>query len=132
MTSPVPSAPPGAPPALLGAAAVVALQGLVLAVLGVLEIVHLQSGRATLAITTALFFLVLAAGLVACARGLFQVSSWARGPVVAVQLIGLLTAFSFWGDETTAYALGLGAACLLALVGVLHPTSTAALAASPD
>ena len=38
-------------------------------------------GGSTLGITTALFFLVLGAGLLFCAWGLFRVGSWARGPV---------------------------------------------------
>jgi hypothetical protein len=111
------------------AAGLVGLEGLVLAVLGVLELASLNSSRVALALTTALFFLGLGAGLVGCARGLFHVRSWARGPVVACQLIGLLLAFSFFGGETTPIAVGILVVSLGALVGVLHPASTRALAA---
>ena len=86
-------------------------------------------GGSTLAITTALFFLALGAGLVLCARGLFRVRSWARGPVVAVELIGVLLSFSFWGGETTLVAVLILLVSVAALVGVLHPASTRALAA---
>jgi hypothetical protein len=122
---------PDRPPALALAAALVALEGLVLAVLGVLELASADSSRVTLAITTAAFFLGLGAGLVWCARGLQRVRSWARGPVVACQLIGLLLSFSFWGGETTPVAIGLLAVSAATLVGVLHPASTRALAADP-
>jgi hypothetical protein len=107
----------------------VGLEGLFLAVLGVLELFALHAVRATLAITTGLFFLVLGAGLVGCAWGLFRVRSWARGPVVAVELIGVLLSFSFWGGATTLAAVLILLVSLAALVGVLHPASTRALAA---
>ena len=56
---------------------------------------------------------------------------WARGPVVAAQLIGLLTAFSFWGGETKLVAVVLAVGTVAALAGVLHPASMRALAADP-
>ena len=107
----------------------VGLEGLVLCVLAMLEVVALESGRLTLGITTALFFLVLGVGLLFCAWGLFRVGSWARGPVVAAELIGVLLSFSFWGGETTIVAVIILVVSLAALVGVLHPASTRALAA---
>jgi hypothetical protein len=114
---------------LLTAAVLVGLEGLTLAVLGVLELVHLDSTRVALAVTTTLFFLGLAAGLLACASGLARVRAWARGPVVAVQLITLLLSISFWGGETRPVAVVLALVSVVALVGVLHPASTRALAA---
>ena len=126
MTGPPASRPP-APLAV--AAGLVGLEGLILAVLGVLELASLNTSRVALALTTALFFVGLGAGLGWCARGLFHVRSWARGPVVACQLIGLLLAFSFRGGETTPIAIGIGVVSLGTLVGVLHPAATRALAA---
>jgi len=117
------------PGALLGAAVLVGLEGLALAVLGVLELANLHSNRVALAVTTAVFFLALGAGLGACARGLAQVRTWARGPVVAVQLITLLLAISFWGGDTRPVAVTLALVSVLTLVGVLNPVSTRALAA---
>ena len=122
-------APPGPPATLVCAAVLVALQGLFLGVLAVLEVVALESGRLTLGITTGLFFLVLGAGLLTCAWGLFRIGSWARGPVVAAELIGVLLSFSFWGGETTLVAVVILVVSLAVLVGVLHPASTRALAA---
>ena len=54
----------------------VGLEGLLLCVLAVLEVVALDSGRATMGITTGLFFLVLGAGLLFCA---WDRSASARG-----------------------------------------------------
>jgi hypothetical protein len=125
-------APPAPPATLVGAAVLVGLEGLFLCVLAVLEVVALESGRLTLGITTGLFFLVLGAGLIFCAWGLFRVGSWARGPVVAAELIGVLLSFSFWGGETTLAAVVILLVSLAALVGVLHPASTRALAAGEE
>jgi hypothetical protein len=106
----------------------VGLQGLCLCVLAVLEVIAMDTGRLALGITTGLFFLGLGVGLLFCARGLSRVQSWARGPVLATELIGVLLSFSFWGGETTPVALLILAVSLAALVGVLHPASTRALA----
>jgi peptidoglycan/LPS O-acetylase OafA/YrhL len=119
----------GRPGLLLGAAVLVGLEGLTLAGFGVLELANLHSTRVALAVTTALFFLALAAGLLACARGLARVQAWSRGPVVAVQLITLLLSFSFWGGETTPVAVVLALVSVVTLICVLHPASTRALAA---
>jgi hypothetical protein len=123
---------PRPPRLLLVAAGLVGLEGLFLALLTVLELLDLHSGRVTLGITTAAFFLALAAGLGLCAWGLARVRSWARGPVVAVQLIGVLLSFSFWGGETTPAAVVMLVVTLVVMLGVLHPASTRALAASED
>ena len=111
------------------AVGLVGLEGLVLVVLGVVELASVDSSRVALALTTALFFLGLGAGLCWCARELFYAHSWARGLVVACQLIGLLLGFSFWGGETTPIAVGVVLVSVATLVGVLHPASTRALAA---
>ena len=129
MTEPVRTRPPVT---LVGAAVLVGLEGLVLTGLAVVEVVDLHGGRLSMGITTAVFFLALAAGLLWCARGLWGERSWARAPVVVVQLIGLLLSFSFWGGETTAGALVLLLVSLAVLVGVLHPASTRALAAQEE
>jgi hypothetical protein len=114
------------------AAGLVGLEGLSLALLAVMELLDLHSDRATLAITTALFFVALGAGLGWCAWGLLRARSWARGPVVAAQLIGVLLSFSFWGGETTPGAVVILVVSVAVLVGVLHPSSTRALAAREE
>jgi hypothetical protein len=124
--------PPRAPWPLVVAAGLVGLEGLSLVLLAVLELLDLHSGRATLAITTALFFVALGAGLGWCAWGLLRARSWARGPVVAAELIGVLLSFSFWGGETTPGAVVILVASVAVLVGVLHPSSTRALAAREE
>jgi hypothetical protein len=113
----------------VGAAVLVGLEGLFLCGLAVLEVAALNTGRIALGITTGLFFLALGGGLLFCARGLHRVQSWARGPVLATELIGVLLSFSFWGGETTLVAVVILLVSLAALVGVLHPASTRALAA---
>jgi hypothetical protein len=117
------------PVPLLVTAVLVGAEGLAIAVLGVLELAHLNATRVGLAVTTALFFLGLGAGLLACAGALARVRAWSRGPVVAVQLITVLLSFSFWGGETRPVAVVLALVSVLALAGVLHPASTRALAA---
>jgi len=113
----------------VGAAVLVGLEGLFFAGLTVLEMANLSRERLALGITTALFFLVMGAGLLLCARALLGVRSWARSPVVAMQLIGILLSSSLWGGGTTPVALAVLTVCALVLVAVLHPASTRALAA---
>lgn len=116
------------PPLLVVAAVLAALEGLVLLGYAVLEVAHTNAGRVGLAVTTAIFFALMGGALVACAYGLWQVRSWARSPVVVVQLITLLTAFSFVGDDTTPVAVVLGAVSVAVLVCLLHPRSIEAMA----
>jgi hypothetical protein len=116
----------------VGAAVLVGLEGLFFVGLAVLELASLSRGRLALGLTTALFFLAMGAGLLMCARGLLAVRSWARSPVVATQLIGLLLAYSFWGGETTLAALAILGVSAAVLVAVLHPASTRALAVEGD
>ena len=120
---------PDPPAPLVAAAVLVGLEGLCLGVLAALELVSLDSDRVALAVTTCLFFLAFGGGLLLCARGLLRVRSWARGPVVAAELIGVLLSFSFWGGATTLAAVVILVVSIAALVGVLHPASTNALAA---
>jgi len=121
-----------APWPLLGAAGLVGLEGSSLILMAVLELLDLHSSRPTVAVTTALFFVVLAAGLGVCAWGLLRVRSWARGPVVAAELIGVLLSFSFWGGATTPGAVVILVVSVAVLMGVLHPASTRALAAREE
>ena len=124
-----PSQDPAArPPYLAVGAGLAALEGVVLLVYAVLEVAHATSGRVGLAVSTAVFFAVVGGALVTCAYGLWRAHSWARSPVIVVQLITLLTAFSFVGGETTPVAVVLGAVSVAVLVCLLHPRSTAALA----
>ena len=120
---------PDRPGPLTAAAVLVGLQGLSVGAFGALELVSVDADRVALAVTTALFFLAFGGGLLLCARALSRSRSWARGPVVATELIGLLLSFSFWGGATTGVAITLLVVCAATLACVLHPASTRALAA---
>ena len=72
--------------------------------------------------------LVMGGALLVCAYGLFHVRSWGRSPVVVVQLIVFLTAWSFWGGDTRPVAVVLAVVSLATLVCLLHPRSIEALA----
>ena len=125
-----PSAPDRPPVYLLVAAFLVALQAAGLLALAVLELASLSGARLALGITTAVFFAAVGLGVGGCALGLARARSWARGPVVAAELLQLLTAWSFRDNGLVALALaGLAA---LVLVCVLHPASTRAFEASEN
>jgi hypothetical protein len=109
------------------AASLAALEALVLAALGVLELASLRAVRLTMGVTTAAFFLAAAAGLAWCAWSLWRVRRWARGPVVMAQLIQLGLAWNLWAGSTKPISAGLALVALITIVGLLHPASTAVL-----
>ena len=115
------------PASLVVAAGLALVEGLVLLAYAVLELTHATSGRVALAVATACFFALLGASLAACAYGLWRLRSWARSPVVVVQLIILLTAWSFRGGDTTVVAVVLAAVSATVLFCVLHPRSIEAM-----
>jgi ribose 1,5-bisphosphokinase PhnN len=118
----------GRPVVLLLAALVTLLEGLALVALAVAELADTTAGRVGLALSTAAFFAALGGGLVACAWGLAHLRSWARGPVVAIQLLLGLTALSL--REAAALSAGLGLAAVVVLVCVLSPPAVRALSTS--
>ena len=122
---------PTNPPPLTVAASLVAVEGLVLVLLALLEVGTLSLGRLTMGLTTALFFAVYGAGLLLCAWQLTRRASWARSPVVLAQLIQLGIAWSFRSGGTTWLAVVLAVVALVAAAGVLHPDSIDALADDP-
>jgi uncharacterized integral membrane protein len=115
------------PPPLAVAAALVAVEALLLLVLAVLEVANLRSIRLTMGLTTTVFFLVAAAGLAWCAWSLWRGRRWARGPVVMAQLIQLGLAWNFRDAPTTLVAIGLAVAGLVVIAGLLHPATTQVL-----
>jgi hypothetical protein len=124
----VTSSPPRDTPrplTLTAAAALVSLEALALVVLGALELADLTSGRLTMGLTTALFFLGYAAALLLCAYGLLRLVSWARSPIVLAQLIQLGLAWN-WRD-TPAVALPLALVAIAVLVAIFAPASIDAL-----
>ena len=117
----------GAPPPLVVAASLVAIEAFVLAALGLLEVANLRSVRLTMGVTTSAFFLAAAAGLAWCGWSLWRVRRWARGPVVMAQLIQLGLAWNLWAGQTKPLAAGLAVVALVVIAGLLHPASTHAL-----
>ena len=123
-----PSAPDiVAPPPLVVAASLIAIEAFVLAALGTLELANLRSMRLTMGLTTSAFFLAAALGLAWCAWSLWRVRRWARGPVVMAQLIQLGLAWSFHGPGTEAVAVLLAVSAIFVIVVLLLPSTTAAL-----
>lgn len=126
-TTRAPYSPYGTPAALATAAGLALIQGLLTVIFGVTELVNLDRDRLVMGLTTSIFFLVYGAGLVVCARGLYAVRPWARGPVLISQLLWLGLAWSFRDGDTWPVAVALAVGALLVLAGLLHPRSIAAL-----
>ena len=121
-----------APPPLVVAAALTAVEAFVLAGLGVLEVADLHSERMTMGVTTAALFLGAAAALGWCAWSLWRVRRWARGPVAMSQLILLGLAWNLWAGSTKPLSAGLAVVGLVVIAGLLHPASTRELESDPS
>ena len=128
---PTETTPSTAPRPLKLAAAVVAAEGLVLAVLGIVEALTIDSDRLLLGVTTAAFLLLYGGGLLLVARGLSRASSWSRGPAVFAQLIQLFMAYSFWGGGTKYVSVILAVAAIAVLVSIFQKVSMDALTDDP-
>ncbi len=120
-----------APPPLVVAAALTAVEGFMLAGLGVLELASLHSVRLTMGVTTSAFFLVAGAALTWCAWALRGVRRWARGPVVMAQLILLGLAWNLWDGSTKPLSIGLAVVAVVVIAGLVHPASTRVLEDDP-
>ncbi|HXH80589.1 hypothetical protein [Nocardioides sp.] len=118
---------PPAPPPLVTAASLTAVEGLMLVALAVLELSSLSSSRLTMGLTTAAFFAAFGALLIVCAWLVTQGQTWARGPILMAQLIGLGLAWNLRGGQTTLVAVGLAVVAAIVIAGLLHPASVEAL-----
>ena len=116
---------PGTP--IRAAAALVGLESLALVALAVAELVNVNADHPASGISQAVFFLLYAAGLALCARGLLRLSSWTRGPIVLAQLIELGVAWSFFGNDTVWVAVLLAVPAVVVLVVMFSPSTTHAL-----
>jgi len=125
------SATSQAPAPLVVSASLAAVEGLVLALLGIVEVVSWESDRAVMNVTTTIFFLAAAAALLACAVGVWRGSSVARAPIVMFQLIGLGVAWSFRQTPTTLVAIVIAVVAVVTIAGLLHPDSVDHLADEP-
>ena len=115
------------PPPLTVAVSVVGLEAAMLILQGLALVPALEGERLAMGTTSVAFFLLYGGFLGYCAWQLYRLHSWARAPLVLAQLIQILVGGSFWGGATTIVAIvaiGLG---LLALAGIFHPASLAAL-----
>lgn len=101
------------------------VQGLVLVLLAVLEAASADADRASLAVSTSVFFAGYGVVLLVGAVGLLRRSTWARGPMLLTQLIMLGIAWSL--RDQTAVAVMMALVAALAIAGVVHPDSIAAL-----
>lgn len=122
---PDPTTPVPAPPPLTVAASLVAVQGLVLVVLAVAELVSLSPDRRAMGLSTAGFFAAYGVVLLAAGWALWRAVGWSRGPVLLTQLIWLGLAWNLRDNAVLAIAVALTA--LVVLAGLLHPASVAAL-----
>jgi hypothetical protein len=118
---------PSAPAPLVVAAALVAVEGLLLLGYGVLEAAHIEGDRAAMGVTTAAFFALLGGLLIAGAWLVIHGHAWPRSPIVVAQVMFLGLAWSFRGGGTTWVAIGLALVSVVVLVGLLHPASIDAL-----
>ncbi len=111
---------------LLAAAAIVCTEALIFAVLAALELFSVSSERIGLGVSTTVFLVVIAAGLVWAASRIVRGDAWARSPLVFAQLIQLGLAWNFRGDPAwLAPAIALPAVAVLACL--LAPPVTRAL-----
>lgn len=117
--------PPAAPPPLTVAASLVAVQGVVLLGLAVLEVADLDADRRAMGLSTAGFFALYGVLLLVAGWGLWRRASWARGPAVITQLILFGLAWNI--REHAVAAVGVVVVALIVLAGVLHPDSLDAL-----
>jgi hypothetical protein len=109
---------------LLRIAAVLAgLEGLAFLLYAFAVLASFSGARATMGVTTAVFFVVYGAGLAAAAWSLWRAQSWARAPVVLAQLIQLGVAWSFRGGASTTLAVAFAVVAVVVLGGVLNPAS---------
>ena len=119
---------PSAPPPLVVACSLVALEAVALVLFGVVELRSLETSKLTMGITTSLFFAVYGAGLGGFAWLLLRRQSWTRAPVVLAQLIQLGVAWSFRSGETAIVSVLLTVVAVVVLAGIFHPASVRALA----
>lgn len=105
---------------------IVSTEALIFAVLAILEIFSVSSERIGLGVSTTVFLVVIAAGLLWAASRVVQGDAWARSPLVFAQLIQLGLAWNFRGDPVwLAPAIALPAVVVLACL--LAPPVTRAL-----
>lgn len=113
-----------APRAVVGAGALIALQGLVGAAFAVLLLVRAIGGGSGNVYGEAAYFAVLAAGVLACGVGLVLGRTWARGPAIVLQLLLLGVSWYVLGPSgRPEYGVPIAAVCLGVLILLFLPPS---------
>jgi hypothetical protein len=120
------------PAPLLVAASLTGLEGLLVLSYAVVLGGDIHSGRVAMGVTSSLFFALVAGLLLLCAWSVVQARSWARSPIVVIQVMALGLAWNFLGGSTTWIAVVLAILAVLVLGGLLHPASVEALADHRD
>jgi hypothetical protein len=115
------------PSPLTVATSIVGVEAAVLLIQGLTLLPALHGERLAMGATSVVFFVVYGVFLGYCAWQLYRLHSWARAPVVLAQLIQGLVGASFWGGGTTPVAVLAIVTALIALAGIFHPASLAAL-----
>ncbi len=125
---------PGAarPTALTVGAAITAVAGAALVVVGVWDMVAALSGQSKqLALNEfgGLVIVLLGVLPILAARALLKGRRWGRSPAVLTNSIGLPVAYYMWqtGGAMAAVAVGVGALGLAGICALLSPKATAAL-----
>ncbi|EST38638.1 hypothetical protein N566_06305 [Streptomycetaceae bacterium MP113-05] len=124
------------PARLTAAAALTALEGAVVACLGLVSLVLLFAGDPdgfVQALTMALTVLALAVLPLAAARGLWLLRRWSRGPALITQLLALPVGWQM-AQNGGVWAVGgamIALAALVTLWCLVTPTSAAALGVGP-
>lgn len=92
-------------------------------VLGVIEAFATQADRAIVGVGGSIILIAYGVFLAWVARGLWRVRTRAQGPAIAVGLLHLPVAWSFFGGATWWIGLLLGAVSVLTIVGLILPAS---------
>lgn len=121
------SRPVDNPAPLLVAASLVAVEGLMMVILALVELGNLSSDRVAMGITTTAFFVLYGAVLMLCAWSVTHHRAWARSPIVLTQLIMLGLAWNFRDGGTLSVAIALAVVAVVVVAGILHPASIDAL-----
>lgn len=109
------------------AAAICLLEALAALAMAGVELASLDAHRLSAGVTTAVFFVLYAAGLAWSARGFARARSWSRGPIVLAQLIQLGVAWNFHGGVSTWVTVVLAIPAVVVLIVVFSPDTTTAL-----
>jgi hypothetical protein len=109
------------------AVSIAALEAALLILQGLALLPALEGERLVMGSTSVAFFLLYGGFVGYCAWSVYRLRSWARAPLVLAQLIQILVGASFWGGTTTIVAVVAIILGLLALAGIFHPDSLAAL-----